>query len=167
MKRKTLRVGSPATDISLMSANFEAIATPSGKLLPLLRNAASRLGHGMVHSRQRRVLCILIGVWLFNFFDYLLTVYSHRHGLLHELNPFASRLLGNGYVNLALFKFGTLGIASYPLLKYRSERIVEMTSFFAIGLYAFVSLQWYSCYKYYEITAESPDMMFICSQIAP
>lgn len=110
-------------------------------------------------ARSHRVLCLVLGVWVLNIFDFILTITAHRQHLLHELNPLAKSLLTHGEPFLGLFKFGLLAIGTYALVKYRRERISELGCFVVLGSYVLVALQWHYCYEMYAMTVDcGPDV---------
>ncbi len=104
-------------------------------------------------SRARRVIILVMGIWLLNAFDLMLTVLAHSQGLLNEENPLARALLGMGTPSIVLFKIGLVFIGSYPLLRYRVARITEMGTVVILVAYAFLAVHWNECYRLYTLTA--------------
>ena len=100
-------------------------------------------------ARSHRVICLVCGIWLLNTFDLLFTLLSHEQGVLHEQNPVARQMLQNGTASIALYKLGLVLIGTYPLVKFRTARIVEMASIVVLLAYAALSIRWSVCYELY------------------
>lgn len=108
-------------------------------------------------ARSHRVICLVCGIWLLNFFDLAFTLLSHQQGVLQEQNPLARQMLQNGAASIALYKVGLVLIGTYPLLKFRTARIAEMASMVVLLAYATLSIRWSACYDLY-VAAFSGDM---------
>jgi len=108
--------------------------------------------HWLAQARPRRVICLVVGLWILNAFDLLLTLTASRQQLLHELNPVAAHMLSAGEGYLVLYKFGLIAIASYSLLRFRRERITEIGAVLALVMYGFVAVHWRNCYDFYAQT---------------
>lgn len=109
--------------------------------------------HGSFCARSRRVILLVLAIWLINAFDLVLTVLAHGQGLLTEENPLARALLDMGTPSLVLFKVGLVLIGSYPLLRFRMARITEMGSVVILVAYTFLAVHWNECYNLYTLTA--------------
>lgn len=121
-----------------------ACAAPAPTVRPTLWSTA---------ARSRRVILLVLGIWLFNAFDLVLTVLAHNQGLLREENPLARALLEMGIPSLVLFKIGLVLIGSYPLLRFRMARITEMGTCVILVAYMFLAVHWNECYNLYLLTA--------------
>ena len=132
---------------------------PSPALANLAESACAvdspqaRPEHGSFCARSRRVILLVLAIWLINAFDLVLTVLAHGQGLLSEENPLARALLDMGTPSLVLFKVGLVLIGSYPLLRFRMARITEMGSVVILVAYTFLAVHWNECYNLYTLTA--------------
>lgn len=115
----------------------------------------NRLFKWAVHSRSRRVILLVLGIWLLNGFDLALTCLAHDQGVLQEGNPVARYFLARGTYGLVLFKVGLVLIGSYPLLRFRKARITELGTLVILVAYASLAFHWQECYELYSITAEN------------
>jgi hypothetical protein len=106
-------------------------------------------------SRAHRVICLIIGIWLINAFDLVLTLLSARDGLLVELNPVARHMLTQGSWPLVLYKIGLVLIGTYPLLRFRHTRIAELGALTCLALYAMLAVHWNDCYAVFTLTETS------------
>ena len=107
----------------------------------------------MTASRSHRVICVLMGLWLINLFDLVLTVLAHGQGVLDESNPIARVILPLGPIALATFKVILVGGASAVLLYSRRQLLAEVTAIFTFLVYIGVAVQWKVCYEMYAISA--------------
>lgn len=103
-------------------------------------------------SRARRVILLVIGIWILNAFDLVLTILSHEQGLLQEGNPIARWILDLGTPSVVLFKIGLVMIGSYPLLRFRAARITELGTLVILVAYALLAVHWSTCYELYATT---------------
>jgi hypothetical protein len=113
----------------------------------------ARLINWIVEARSHRVICLVLGIWLFNGFDLAFTILSHDQGLLHEENPLARHMLAYGTASIVLYKIGLVLIGSYPLLRFRAARITELGSFMILIAYGLLAVHWAECYSLYDFTA--------------
>jgi len=113
----------------------------------------TRLITWVVEARSHRVICLVLGIWLFNGFDLAFTILSHDRGLLHEENPLARHMLTYGTASIVLYKVGLVLVGSYPLLRFRAARITELGSFVILIAYGLLAVHWAECYNLYEFTA--------------
>ncbi len=112
-----------------------------------------RLVHWAVSARSHRIICLVLGIWLFNAFDLAFTVLSHQQGMLHEENPLARFMLERGIASIVLFKTGLVLIGSYPLLRFRTTRIAELAAYLIFAAYVLLAIRWSVCYELYAFTA--------------
>ena len=103
-------------------------------------------------ARAHRVICLVLGIWLFNAFDLVFTIFAHEQGMLHEENPLARHMLQCGIASVVLYKTGLVLIGSYPLLRFRTARITELGAYVILIAYAFLAVRWSTCYELYALT---------------
>ena len=115
----------------------------------------AHLVHWIVDTRAHRILCLLIGIWIFNAFDLMFTILSHQQGMLHEENPLARHMLQHGILAIVLYKVGLVLIGSYPLLRFRRARITELGAIVILVTYAILAVHWTQCYEQYSISAST------------
>ncbi len=113
----------------------------------------------VVKARAHRVVCLVLGIWLINGFDLILTLLSHEQGVLVEQNPFARHMLEQGVLSLILYKTGMVFIGSYPLLKFRTARITEWGTLVILLSYATLAIRWSDCYEAYHLALSAPPHM--------
>lgn len=119
------------------------------------RDRLARFVDWAASSRSHRVICLVAGIWILNGFDLLMTLMSHEHGLLDEQNPVARHLFVYGAPSVILFKIGLVLVGTYPLLRYRRVRIVELGALTIVAAYAMLALRWYLCYELYMLSASN------------
>lgn len=98
------------------------------------------------------MILLVIGIWILNAFDLVLTILSHEQGLLQEGNPIARWILSLGTPSVVLFKIGLVMIGSYPLLRFRAARITELGTLVILVAYALLAVHWSTCYDLYATT---------------
>ena len=106
----------------------------------------------LVSSRTRRVFLLLVGVWMLNIFDLLMTTQAAADGVLHEENPLGRMLLRAGPSALTVFKMGVLCLGTFVLFNFRRFRCAELASCLVLAVYTGVAFQWKLCYDVYEAT---------------
>lgn len=104
-------------------------------------------GARLVAARPRRILLLLLGLWLTNLVDARLTLEAHGQGLLYELNPVASILLNVSPAGLFAYKLGLVLFGSLLLWQCRQHRIAELAAWFTSLTYVAVCLHWQTCYN--------------------
>lgn len=119
------------------------------------RTWCARFFDWVAESRSHRVILLVMGVWILNGFDLILTLLSHEQGLLQEGNPVARWILSLGTPSVVLFKVGLVMIGSYPLLRFRSARITELGTLVILVAYALLAVHWSTCYELYAATINS------------
>lgn len=105
----------------------------------------------MTSARGRRVLYLLLAVWILNAFDLSLTIQAQADGMLHEGNPLARAILSRGAGAIFAFKIILVTGASYVIYSFRHHRCTEAAVTFILLAYVGVALQWHLCYEMYEI----------------
>ena len=127
----------------------------------------SRCVAWFVKARAHRVVCLVLGIWLINAFDLILTILSHEQGVLVEQNPFARHMLEQGVWSLILYKTGMVCIGSYPLLKFRTARIAECGALVILLSYAALAVRWSDCYDAYSVAlSANPHLVELTSEAA-
>ena len=127
----------------------------------------SRCVAWFVKARAHRVVCLVLGIWLINAFDLMLTILSHEQGVLVEQNPFARHMLEQGVWSLILYKTGMVCIGSYPLLKFRTARIAECGALVILLSYAALAVRWSDCYDAYSVAlSANPHLVELTSEAA-
>jgi hypothetical protein len=113
--------------------------------------AAQRALDCVKSARGRRVLYLLIGVWMLNLFDLTLTLRAWADGMMHEENPLARSLLEQDPAALLIFKLLIVAGATAILFNFRRFRCAEIASTVVLVVYTGVALQWKLCYELYDI----------------
>ncbi|MCB9850549.1 MAG: hypothetical protein H6817_07575 [Phycisphaerales bacterium] len=114
-------------------------------------DAARRAFDCVTSRRGRRVLFLLVGVWMLNLFDLTLTLRAWNDGVMYEQNPLARGLLAYGPGGLAVCKLALVGAATAVLFSYRRFRCAEVASMLALLIYVGVAFQWKYCYEMYDM----------------
>ena len=96
--------------------------------------------------RDRRFVCLLIGVWIVNCFDLELTLLAAQQRMLWELNPLVSGLISFGPKALTFYKFALLAMGSLILWRYRQYRIASVALWVVAIACVILSLVWYQLY---------------------
>ena len=95
-----------------------------------------------VHAtRPRRVIALLIFLWVLNLFDLAYTILAHQTGYLFELNPIARDLLDSPWV-LTGFKFVAVITGSVILVCLRRHRLSELAAWFLCLVYVALAIRW-------------------------
>ncbi len=112
---------------------------------PTTRNTICSIAAG----RGRRVLYLIVGIWILNAFDLLMTIRAHADGVLDEANPIAQAVLPHGTAAMVIFKLGLVALATYSLIRFRRHRCTEVASALVLVAYLGVACQWQLCYDMY------------------
>jgi hypothetical protein len=143
---------------------------PLSELAPRLGRHAgpvTQTAEWALSARARRVIVLLLGVWILNAFDLGLTVQAQADGVLHEGNPIARALLSWGAGALLAFKATIVLGTSLVLFRYRRRLCAELATAFALVVYALVAVQWKMCYEVYDIasahTQDAADLVKLYS----
>ena len=132
------------------------VPPPSGALAGEAVGAPEQDGsHGLLHTlqylalatRPRRIVALIILLWILNFFDLTYTIFAHEIGGFEELNPLAHRLLDTSWL-LTAFKLGAVAGGSTILLLLRRHRIAELVCWCLCVVYTVLAFMWM---KYYSI----------------
>lgn len=98
-------------------------------------------------ARPRRILLLLIGVWIVQVFDLGFTLFAHRTGTLSELNPIGEWALQRGAPVVIAFKATLLLGGTVVLWRYRREYLSEALLWFVAGVCVALSVRWHQCIK--------------------
>jgi hypothetical protein len=108
-----------------------------------------------VSGRPRRVLAVLLAVWMLNAYDLWMTLEADRHGLLVELNPVAATILPGGTTAIILYKLSLVTLGSTLLVACRRHRASEYGAWTTLLVYGLLTTHWFECWVWYSITLES------------
>lgn len=96
----------------------------------------------LAKSRPERVALLLAAIWMMQYTDFSLTLFTYEYGLLGELNPLARWALGMGPTVAAAYKFGLLSCASAVLLRCRRHALCEGMLWLAFIAFVGLSIYW-------------------------
>lgn len=146
-------VWSPAPGRS--SRGLPRAALPAG-LFTYSRADCLRSPNEQRLNRSKRVLLVLVAVFLLNGFDLFFTLDQAQAAHFVELNPIAAQLLENPQA-LILYKFALLGIGSAIIIWFRRHSVAEWAAWFLLAACIYVGLRWHSYYEaLMRMPAESP-----------
>ncbi len=141
---------------TVMNSRTTTNATAVARAVPQTHidwtNLWRRLVGWFVNARSHRVICLVIGLWMINGFDVVLTVLAHQQGMLAETNPIAEKLLAHSPVMVAVFKATLVTFASTVLIVYRRKFLAEIAAAGMLFIYTIVAVQWRLCYELYMLT---------------
>ena len=124
-------------------ANLEGTSGDICSAPPLgaLAESWSRFARATAQSRSRRVLLLVIALWLLNIFDLICTMSVHDLGPFYEANPIARRMLQYPMLVVA-YKLFMVAFATTVLLIYRRRRFVELACWCICTVYFTLGLLW-------------------------
>ena len=99
------------------------------------------LSRAMHATRGRRVVCLLVLLWVLNFFDLAYTIHAHQTGMFYELNPVARGLLDSPWA-LTGFKCVAVAIGSVILILLRRHRLTELAAWLLCLAYMSLAIRW-------------------------
>ncbi len=120
----------------------------AGAIRAWLRRAAARVQSARRDphaSRGRRVVLLLLLLWIANGFDLAFTLLASRAGGFVEANPLAAGLLGNP-AGLVAYKAALVGMASIVLLLFRTRRLTEVCCWGLCVAYVGLAGLWWTYY---------------------
>ena len=95
-------------------------------------------------------MLLLVGLWLLNAFDLMLTVTAQQLSGFNEGNPLGRLMLNHPYAVFA-FKIGAVAFASAVLIVFRHHRLVELACWGICAVYVVLALIWMSfLWRYHE-----------------
>ena len=96
--------------------------------------------------RPRRVLLLLLALWVLNGFDLALTLLATGRDGFVELNPLAARLLHSA-AGLIAFKLAMVGLASAIIVLLRRRRTTELGCWGMCAAYTGLACMWSVFYR--------------------
>jgi len=97
--------------------------------------------------RARRVVLILVLLWIVSVFDLVFTLFAHRLGGFQEANPVAELLIGNS-IGLIGFKFTMLVCASAIFFVLRRHVWAEIGCWLMAVVYTCLAFVWLYYYHH-------------------
>ena len=122
---------------TLVSASYR-LAPADERWLGRLTNFLHRHVFG---SRSRRVIVVLVFLWVLNIFDLTVTLVNVNAGGFQEANPIAATLL-HSPAHLAAYKLTLVTAASIIFIAYRRSRIAEIGCWGACLVYLALAHVW-------------------------
>jgi len=98
-----------------------------------------------IACRARRVLLILIVLWIISIFDLVFTLLAKNLGDFVEMNPIAAQFIEHP-VLLIFFKILAVAFASVIIIKYRRRRMTEVSCWCIFVVYTVLSGIWWVYY---------------------
>ena len=102
---------------------------------------AARGRHDGRNVRRRRVLLILVLIWIVGVFDLVFTLMARKIDGFHEANPLARQFIDSPGA-LAIFKFASLSLATVIFLLFSRRLITEIGCWFVAGVYVVLAFVW-------------------------
>jgi hypothetical protein len=99
-------------------------------------------------NRGRRVILLLIMLWVLNGFDLYFTIMAGKLPHFNETNPLAASLFEHPYA-LSAFKIGAVAFASTVLILFRQRRLAEFACWCVCMVYVVVSITWLTFFMRY------------------
>ena len=129
--------------LSLGPADARRPAGPWNRMATAIRalrgDAAAR--------RARRVVILIVALWLINLADLSLTLWARDIGGFHELNPIARPLIGSTGA-LIVFKLSLVSTSSLIMLTYRRHLWTELGCWVLFSVYTGLSFVWMQYYSH-------------------
>jgi hypothetical protein len=98
-------------------------------------------------SRARRLLWLLLTVWVMNLFDLILTLTAWQQNFMVELNPLAAKILPHGTAAIVIYKLSLLGLGTAVLWHCRNHWATEPVVWAYVILCLGLSLWWHKLMK--------------------
>ena len=92
-------------------------------------------------GRARRVVLLLILLWVLNLFDLAFTIMATEIGNFQELNPFARDLL-HAPAALAMYKLTLMLFATIIFLRFYHRRLTEVVCWGLAGVFTCLAVVW-------------------------
>ena len=109
-------------------------------------------------GRRRRVVILLVTIWVLNASDLAFTIMANRIGHFNEMNPLARAILDHPHA-LTAFKFGAVSFATVVLLLYRDHHWVELACWGLVVVYMLLGLVWFKYWHSHELTDQLDGML--------
>ncbi len=97
--------------------------------------------------RARRVVILVVALWLINLADLGLTLCARDIGGFHEINPIARPLIGSTGA-LIVFKLSLVSTSSLIMLTYRRHLWTELGCWMLLSVYTGLSFVWMQYYSH-------------------
>ena len=124
---------------SVVSGSPEQAPSPGAGLMAALRRAAKT-------TRGRRVVYLLLLLWVLNLFALTATILAHQIGGFAERNPIARQMLDASWL-LTTFKLSMVGLGSVILFLLRRHRLTEMVCWLLAMVYTALAFSWLTYYS--------------------
>ena len=102
---------------------------------------------GLPRGRSRRVLLLLVLIWMLNGFDLAFTLLANEIGGFHEANPFARPFL-RASESLIAFKLASVAVASAILIAFRRRVVTEVACWLLCVVYTVLAFMWVTYYSF-------------------
>ncbi len=96
-------------------------------------------------GRSRRVILLLVLVWIVAIFDLVLTLHARQIAQFQEANPLAALLIHSKSMIIA-FKLTSLTLATVVFLKYRRRLLTEISCWAIVAVHVVVAVIWRAYY---------------------
>ncbi|OPX22025.1 MAG: hypothetical protein B1H04_05650 [Planctomycetales bacterium 4484_123] len=117
----------------------------ASRWLERLRSWVRAANRDRAARRTRRVVLLVMVLWILNIFDLVLTLLARTHEHFEELNPLAAPLLDNPAA-LICFKLVVVALASLILLRFRRHPLTEIGCWGASAAYSALAGVWWLYY---------------------
>ena len=131
-----------------------AISQKAASMLPRLAGRGSQLYEAIrslrrdpLAARSRRIVLLLVLVWIIGLFDLAFTVLARKIGGFEEANTIVARMVHVTGL-LVAFKIATLFFASVILLKYRHRKFTEFSCWGICVVHMALAFLWLTYYAW-------------------
>jgi len=107
------------------------------------------LGRDRPEARARRVILLVVFIWIVGLSDLCFTLLAQQTEGFSERNPVAARIVHAGSV-LVAFKLGSLLLASIILLRFRRHWFTELSCWVMSFIHTALALIWSSYYNWLD-----------------
>ncbi len=104
-------------------------------------NTGGRIRPGLWRPRTRRIILLLLFIWMVNLFDLALTLVASQSGEFVEMNPLADMLL-HSPAALSAFKLSALVLSTVVFMVFRRHWLSEAGCWILWCVYTGVALVW-------------------------
>ena len=105
------------------------------------RRVLGAFQYAAIAARPRRVLSLLILLWILNLFDLSYTILAHQIGGFEELNPLARSLLRPSWI-LVAFKMAAVTLGTGILMVLRRRGLAEAVCWGLCLIYTALAFTW-------------------------
>lgn len=96
-------------------------------------------------ANKRRILLMLMGIWIISAFDLILTISAHNLGILEELNPIARHLVED-HQSLSVYKIALVSLWSWVFWRYYDRKSVRIGIVILFVIYFALAVYWHMLY---------------------